>query len=117
MVGQPYWPAGLPEPLMGAEFTTAQGRINSDGDVVVRERVTDPNYRHTLTAQWLMSEQEYQVFRAWYHHMLGDGASWFAIEWTGVSALAQFAEGYEATQNGLLRSVSAEVRVDYAISA
>ena len=117
MVGQPYWPVGLPEPLMGAEFTTAQGRINSDGDVCVSDRVTDPNYRYTLPAQWLMSEREYQVFKAWYHHILGDGAAWFAVEWTGIPALAQFAEKYEASQSGLLRSVNAEIRVDYAISA
>lgn len=111
-----YWPAGLPEPQLGTAFETAQGRITSDGDVATRERITDPNYKQTTSATWLMSEPEFQVFKSWHFHIIHDGAAWFDVDWCDQPALARFVGGYSSSQSGLHRSVTAQMEIDYAVS-
>ncbi|MTI13118.1 hypothetical protein [Sansalvadorimonas verongulae] len=110
-----YWPPGLPIPRLGATFQTAEGRLTTDGEVALRERVIDPNHIQTTSATWSMTEREYQVFKAWHFHIIRDGAAWFEVDWDDRNGLARFSEPYSAQQNGLRRDVSAQLEIDYAI--
>ena len=108
-----YWPAGLPTPRMGASYTTAMVRQASDFEHAQRERVTGKNYRQHMPVTWLMTESEFQLFIAWWVHTCADGTAWFTMEWDGRSGLARFQSKYDSRQDGNLRSVSAQVLIDY----
>ena len=109
-----FWPAGLPAPRLGASFTTAMKRQTSEFDVAQIERVTDKNLKQRMSASWLLSEEQFQVFIAWWVHICGDGSAWFSMEWDNRPGMAQFQSKYSSQQDGNLRAVSAELLIDYA---
>lgn len=112
-----YWPPGLPLPQMGSEFNTQEGRLVTEGDIALRERVTDPNHLQIVSVSWQFTEQQYQAFKAWHFHILKDGAAWFSIDWDDRDGLARFTDTYSTQQSSQFRSVSASVEIDYAIDA
>ena len=111
-----YWPAGMPLPKLGTAFETAEGRIQSEGDVALQERIIDPNHRQTVQVSWLFTETQWQVFISWHRWHLSDGAGWFSVEWDGRFGLARFVGNYSCSMDGANRSVSASLEIDYAVS-
>ena len=110
-----YWPPGLPEPMLGGSFTTAENRLMTEGDIAPRQRIIDANYRQGFTASWVFSEEEYRVFEAWYHWTVYDGISWFDVTWQNRAGRAQFNGNVQASLKDVNWQVNGEVLIDYAV--
>ncbi|MES9986192.1 MAG: hypothetical protein ABW115_22595 [Candidatus Thiodiazotropha sp. 6PLUC6] len=110
-----YYPAALPEPELGGIFTTAEGRIESEGDISPRTRVINPNHRQTLQLNWILTEQQYRIFESWHRWRLHDGVSRFDVDWAGRSGRARFTAPVQASLNGRNWSLSSECEIDYGI--
>ena len=111
-----YWPPGFPDPQFGNASTTAESRLNSEGETAVRQRVIDPNYKQTLSVSWTMTEEQFRAFESWHEHRIHDGISWFEMEWTGLKGWARFTGTVSAHLNGIQWQLGGEVEVDYAVS-
>lgn len=111
-----YWPPGLPDPQFGNTSTSAERRLQSDGDTAPRQRVINPNYRQTLSVSWTMTEAQFRAFESWYEYRIHDGISWFSMRWAGLEGRAQFAGNLNAKLNGDHWQVSGEAEIDYALS-
>lgn len=111
-----YWPSGLPDPQFGNASTTAENRLQTEGEVAVRQRVIDPNYQQTLTVSWTMTEAQFRAFESWHFYWINDGISWFDMAWRGPEGRARFTGTVTARLNGVQWEVSGEVEMDYAVS-
>lgn len=109
------WPDGLPEPQQGNTFTTAETRLEHEGDMRLIQRVIDPNYRQSLTLSFSMTETQYRVFESWLLHRLRDGVSRFEMDWGGRHGWARFTGNVQAQMNGTLWNVTGEAMIDYAV--
>lgn len=76
----PVWPALLPTPKLPVDIETS--------DVTVRSSMEDGGARqrrvYTLiltnySASVEFTRQQMQIFEAWHHHYLHDGAEWFSM--------------------------------------
>ena len=111
-----YWPAGLPDPQFGNPGTSAEQRLQSEGEIAPRQRVVNPNYRQTLPVSWNLSEVQFRVLESWHEYRIHDGISWFDMDWTGLPGRARFNGNLSARLNGEHWQVSGEAELDHAIS-
>lgn len=107
----PVWPTALPQsPLIEGFSSTPQ-------DTVLRSKMAGyTKQRNRFTAvlfnveeSYLMTPQQYQEFRTFYHDTLGNGADTFIKpdpEAGGITALYRFSDVYEAEFNGIQYTVS-----------
>lgn len=111
------WPAGLnPRPMRdGYGYTPHDPLARTDMDQgPARQRLVYPNSPVTPDLTWPFSEDEYEVFRKWYHEDLGDGASWF---WMQVFlprqqlGLCRFAEPIKPRLNKIEWWVTAKIEI------
>ena len=110
-----YWPPGLPEPQSGNTFTTAETRLEHEGDLCLHQRVCDPNYCQGLTLTFTMTGAQFRVFESWFFHHLCDGISKFEVDWGNRHGWARFTGNVQAQLNGTLWNVSGEAMIDYAV--
>ena len=111
-----YWPAGFPDPQFGNTATTAENRLQSETEVIPRQRVIDPNYRQTLSVSWIMTERQFRAFESWYEYRIHDGVSWFDMNWTGQEGRARFTGNLSAQLNGEHWQLNGEAELNYAVS-
>lgn len=112
------WPAGLQHKPIRAGYKWTphdpQSRVPMEqGPARKRRRwVESPAYVELV---WPFALSRFEVFRAWHHLQLDDGANWFRMPvWTGnafVSLPCRFKGAYEPALRGLEWWVSAEVEV------
>jgi hypothetical protein len=112
-----YWPPGLPDPQFGNTSTSAERRLQSEGDCAPRQRVVDPNHRHTLSLSWTMTEAEFRGFESWHFYRIHDGVSWFDVRWFDQDARARFTGTLSARLEGAQWQVTGEAEIDYARNA
>lgn len=115
----PSWPPGLnSRPVRdGYKFSPHDPLARTDMDQgPARQRLVYPNSPATLDIAWPFTADEFEVFRAWHHEDLSDGAAWFWMQvWIGGRqqlGLCQFVGGdYEPVLSGLVWTVSAKLHV------
>lgn len=109
-----YWPPGLPDPMTGSTFTTAETRLQTEGDLSPRCRINDPNYRQTLSLSWTMTDDQFRVFESWFRYRLHDGVGCFDTFWNNKKGVARFTGVVHATLNGAHWQLTGEAEIDYA---
>lgn len=82
---------------------------------VARKRRLWADSPATISGVWPFSLAGYELFRAWHHAALEDGAAWFRMPvWTGASyfeTLCKFVGVHEPVLRGLIWSVAFEIEV------
>jgi hypothetical protein len=112
------WPAALSHrPILagyGWRPHDPQPRIEMEQGPARKRRawVASPSY---ISAVWPFSLAEFELFRAWHHTALEDGAAWFRMPvFTGEDfepCICRFRGVYQPELSGLVWMVSAEVEV------
>lgn len=112
------WPVGLNyRPLQaGYKWKPHDPQLRTameQGPARKRRRwIASPAY---ITVAWPFSLREFEVFRAWHHLQLDDGANWFRLNvFTGTDwqlLPVRFKGVYRPTLKGLIWTVSADIEV------
>ena len=99
----PTWPDRLPLPtIAGYGMTPADTILRTEmesGNTRTRRRFTRTIAR--VTAAWVMRDDQYMIFEAWFEHRALGGAAWFSARlYGGMGTHAQearFVQPYQAT--------------------
>jgi len=112
------WPAGLNfRPMRdGYAFDPHDPLSRTDMEQgPARQRLIYPNSPATPNLVWPFTADEFEVFRAWYHEDLRDGAEWFWMQvFIGgrqMLGLCQFIGAFQPVLNGNVWKVTTKLQV------